>query len=222
MALNNNALTLLVTAKDHMDITDASQDTRVERLINVASEFIARYCRRTLVTTAHTEYVDGRGGNRITLKEWPILSGPALGATHPEVFIDNSSLFAASTVIDPLSYYVANQVSLIRVGGDNSSSGTTWNKGYRNIKVNYTAGLGIVNTGAVTNTFPADLEQACLDYVMWLFDMRNDRRVGRVNKSKAGESVTYINDIPPHITILLDPYVKFELPIEAPVGIGNR
>jgi hypothetical protein len=214
MALNANALTLLATAKDHLDIlvSDTSQNTRIERMINTASQFIARYCRRTLVTATHTEYIDGRGGNRIMLKEWPITGGPAAGGTKPAVYIDSDSVFGAGTEVDTGSYYVANGITLIRVG----EGGMIWPKGYRNIKVIYTAGYG------VAGTMPSDLEQACLDYVMWLFDMRNDRRIGRATKSKSGETVSFVNNLPEHIAEILEPYVKYELPVEAPVGILNQ
>ena len=222
MALNANALTLLATAKDHLDISDTSQDSRIERMINTASEFIARYCKRTLVTGTYTEYIDGRASNRLMLKEYPITGGPVTntaGDSTPQVWIDNSSVFGATSELDPDSYFIANGISLVRVGGTNAlSSGIIWPKGYRNIKVVYNAGLGTATAGDL----PSDLEQACLDYVMWLYDMRSDRRIGRNSKNKSGESVVFQSTLPPHIAELLEPYVKIELPVEAPVGVANR
>lgn len=224
MALNANALTLLATAKDNMDIevSDTTQDTRVERMINVASEFIAKYCNRVLVTGTYTEYIDGRSSNRIMLKQYPITGGPETfdGNPHPAVYLDNGGDFDAESQLDANSYFVANGISLIRKGcGTNSvSSGVIWPKGYRNIKVIYDAGLGT----AVGGDLPSDLEQACLDYVLWLYDMRSDRRIGRNSKNKSGESVTFQTSLPPSIAELLEPYVKVELPVEAPVGVANR
>lgn len=216
MALNANALTLLATAKDHLDIpvAELGEDSKVERLINTASTFIENFCKRKLATATYTEYVDGRSANRILLKEWPVLGGLADGGTKPEVWIDGDSVFGSGTEVDPDTYFVVNNIELVRVG----SYGGLWPKGYRNIKVTYDAGYGT----AVSGDLPNDLEQACLDYVLWLYDMGSDRRVGRNTKTKGDESVSFESRLPQHIELILEPYVRTEFPSGLPVGVRNR
>ena len=215
MSLKSNALCLLVTLKDHLDIpaSDTSLDSKLERVINVASQFIENYCGRVLVDASYDEFHDGRAGNRLLLKQWPITGGAAASGTKPEVFVDESGAFGSGTEVDPDTYWVANDIELIGT--------TVWPKGYRNIKVTYLAGLGTINTVAETNTLPSDLEQACLDYAEFIHTMNTDRRIGRSSKSKGDESVSFITDIPPHVTLILDKYIRHEFPSDAPVGVRN-
>lgn len=217
MALKSNALALLSAAKSHLDIpvVDTTQDAKVERFINTASQVFENYCKRKLTTATYTQYVDGRSSNRLMLKEWPVLGGAAAGGTKPEVFIDSSSEFGSGTELDPAGYYVANTFELLRIGG-------VWPKGNRNIKVIYNAGLGLVNTGLQTNTLPSDLEQACLDYVLWLYDSKSDRRIGRNTKTKGDESVSFETGMPATIAHLLEPYVRHDFTSDLSVGVWNE
>jgi len=216
MALNTNALTLLATAKDHLDIpvADLTEDSKVERLINTASQFIENFCKRKLVNATYTQYIDGRASNRILLKEWPVTGGASTNG-KPEVFIDNSSIFGAGSEIDDVEYDVASNIEIVRIGCARGN-GSIWPKGQRNIKVIYDAGLG------TTGTMPSDIEQACLDYVLWLYDMGSDRRVGRNTKTKGDESVSFETRLPPHIELILEPYVRSDFYSEIPVGVMNR
>ena len=92
--LNSNALTLLVTAKDHLDVapSNTDYDNRICRMINQASELIASHCGRVLVDSTHTEYYDGRRTNKLTLHQYPVTGGAATGG-KPEVFLGSSGSF---------------------------------------------------------------------------------------------------------------------------------
>ena len=211
MAIAANALTLLTTAKEHLEIPAATLtfDSTIERLINVASNLIARKCKRILLDTTHTDYFDGRASNRILLREYPVQS-------ITTIKVDSESIFASGSEIDASEFAIVDrETSVLRVNGG------IWSKGYRNIEVVYLAGLGVVSTGGQTNTFPPELEQAALDYVLWLYDMNSDRRIGRTSKSKGGESVEYEQRIPQSITDQIDHLIRFEFP-EAEVGVRNN
>ena len=210
MAVAANALTLLTTAKDHLNIPDATTtyDAQIERLINVASNLIAKKCNRILVDTTHTDEFDGRSSNRILLREYPVQSITSIA-------IDSNSVFPASSIIASDEYAIVDkETTVLRLNGG------IFPKGYRNIQIVYVAGLGVVNTGLQTNTYPPDLEYAALDYVLWLYDMNNDRRIGRTSKSKGGESVEYEERIPKSVVDQIAPYVRVEFP-ELEVGIRN-
>jgi len=217
MALNANALTDLATAKEHLDIpgADTTQDAKIERYINTSSQFFEGYCNRKFITQTYTEYQDGRGSNRIMLRQWPITGGPADGNTKPELSIDSKSLFGPDDVVDPSNYYVdsESEFELVMI---NDCYGS-FPRGTRNLKIVYEAGLGTV----AGDDLPPDLVNACLDHVLWLYDRANDRRIGRTNKSKGDENVTYEASTPQSILELLDNNYK-RWDFAPPVGVLNR
>ena len=216
MALKANALTNLATAKIHLEIpgADTTQDTKVERFINTASQFIESYCGRKFITQTFTEYQDGRLSNRIMLRQWPITGGPADGATKPELSIDSRSAFGVDSVVDVSNYFVDSEstfeIVLIGCGSNRFPRGT------RNLKIVYEAGVGTV----VGDDIPDDLVNACLDYILWLYDRQNDRRIGRTNKSKGDENVTYEVSVPKSIIDTLDENYR-RIDHAPPVGVLN-
>lgn len=201
MALNSNALVTLAKANSFLGTSGV--DTEIERLINVASQTIAKYCKRVLVNTDHTEYHDGRRTHVLQVREWPINGGPG-GAGKPDVFVDANSEFAADTELDADEIYVHEKGTLIYLRQG------TFQKGTRNIKVVYQAGLGV---GGDSASMPADLENACLDFVSWKYRQNADRRLGIEQKSKLGETVTYELGIPKFIRDQIEPYVRQEFPV---------
>lgn len=204
MALKANALVSLATAKDYLDIPtlDTSQDTRVERLINMASQFIQEYCNRNIITTSYTEYQDGRKNNQLILRQWP--------ASKPtDIRIDNSWDFAVSTQISTSDYdIVENMIVVLR--------NSFFPDGYRNIKILYSAGYGTI----AGNDLPSDIQEMCLQLVALYQNKRTDRRIGVKTKSKQGENITYVEDIPLDILTVLDRYKRYEFS-PANVGIAN-
>jgi len=213
MALNANALTLLTTAKDHLDVPVDNNlyDDRIERMINQASGIIAGHTGRVLVNATHTEIYDGRRSNRIILNQYPITGGSATGG-KPELWINSNGDFSGDPV-DPANYsFNDNEIVYIR----------GFSKGTANIQVIYQSGLGKIDSVAQTNTLPSDLELACLDTVLWLYTSNTDRRIGLTSVSKSDESAAYFLGLPPHIEAILDAnYTRLELPALAPVGVKN-
>lgn len=213
MPLNANALVLRATASTFLGITDGADpatDAETERLINAASETIAKRTHRILYTLTHTQFLDGSRTNKILLKQWPITGGPAAGATKPEVFIDGKSEFASGSEVDTDEYYVEEDIALVLVKG-------SFPKGTRNIKVVYEAGYGT----AVGANIPSDLENICLEFVQYLNQKHHDRRLGLQSKGKSGESVTYELGIPKYIDDMLEPYIRHDFSASnAPVTNG--
>jgi hypothetical protein len=214
MALNTNALTTVAVAKEHLEIPVAvvDQDSLVERLINSASDFFENETNRKLVTATHTDYQDGRSSNRIMLAQYPITGGPAAGG-KPELFIDNSSVFGSGSARDVATYFVDGDSEIILIGGD--TEGAKFPKGVRNIKIVYDAGIGTI----AGDNIPAHIVDACLDYVLWKYERQNDRRIGKTNKSKGDENVSYESDLPASIRSVLDKITKIDF--APPVGVLN-
>jgi len=188
VALHQNALTTVAVAKDHLSIPaiDTTQDSRVELFINVASDRVANYCERQIVAADVTDLRHGGQTNMLLLKEWPINS-------ILEVAIDNAGLFPASSVIDPASYRVIDEGTLLY--------NTSFPYGYANVRVKY--------NGGYTN-IPGDIQMSCLLFVEWLYRFRSTQNIGRTGMSKGGESVSILQDIPPIIRSLLEPHRRTE------------
>ena len=201
MALNSNALVTLATTKGFLGISDASLDSEVERLINTASQSIERITSRILVNATHTEYHNGRRSNMIQTRQWPITGGPSTNS-KPQIFFDDDGTgsFSGSEVDDSEYWVHEMQTQIIRRTGN-------WPKGYRNIKVVYTAGYG---AGGDSASMPSDLENACLQFVAWEFRQNNDRRIGVDTKTKLGETVRYTQGVPQFIMELIHPFIRQE------------
>jgi len=206
MALNSNALVTLANAKTFLGITDGSFDTEIERLINSASQSIERITTRILVNATHTEFHDGRRTNLIQPRQWPITGGASPNG-KPEIFLDDGTGdFPAATALDDSEYFVHElDTQIVKINGN-------WPLGYRNIKIIYTAGYGV---GGDSAAMPSDLEDACLQYVGWMYRMNNDRRLGLDSKTKLGETVRFTQGIPDFIELLVEPYKRQEFPMSS-------
>lgn len=69
---------LITLTRAKINIPDASSagadDNKISLLINAVSRAIQRYCRRDFVQTAYDELVNGSGGRRLILNQYPIIS----------------------------------------------------------------------------------------------------------------------------------------------------
>ena len=204
MALDANAMLTLAQGKAALEIPsgNTSRDTEIEELISEASTWIESHTKRLLAEQTITEYQDGRAMNRLITKQYPIIGGPAVGGTKPEIFDDPDWVYGTDTQIDTDDYEVTeDQLSI-------TLKKAFFLKGYRNIKVTYKFGVGLV-TGA-TNTFPRDIQLACKKLLQWLDLYDNSRRIGIRARAKGGESVSYEPGMPKLVDQLLEPYVRVE------------
>lgn len=189
MALNANALTTLNAAKDYLEIplANTAQDGRIERAINAASQMFERWTSRKLKLQSLTEQHDGKGSNTVVLSEWP--------ARKPtRVCVDSSWTFDPGDDLDDGDFDVFGEGTLVLRTG-------SFPRGTRNVRVEYQAGYEVV---------PADLEEACLLMVDFLYAHRNDRRAGIKAKTKNGETISYIDGIPTNVAVLLEPYRRMD------------
>jgi len=214
MALDSNAMLLLSQAKSHLGITGAGEDSRIEDLIAEASTWMESWAKRKLSIQTITEYQDGRAMNRILTREYPITGGPATGG-KPEIFQDGDWVFDSTTRLDEEDYDVSEDGLTITL------KNAFFSKGYRNIKITYEFGVGLVTTGTSTNTFPRDLQLCCKKLVEWLDLHRTNRRIGQRSKAKGGESVSYELDMPLLCQRILEMYVREEFNA-GNVGIRNQ
>jgi hypothetical protein len=210
VTLKENALVDLQAAKIYMSVPTDAYDEKIRMFINQASSMIESHTKRVLYSKEHSEYYDGRKNNRIIINQFPILGGSANG-NKPVLYI--SANWDYSTPVDPNSYNFTD---------DEIVYNSVFPKGTRNIKVIYRAGLGNVDENAGTNTFPEDLQIACLMTVDWLYSSSTDKRIGKSSRNKGDESVGYSFGLPQEVVEILDKgYTRDEMPTMGSVGVRN-
>lgn len=191
VALLPYALVSFNLGKAYLKIPDAytDDDDLIRFSINSATDFLESETQRFLgPRTGIVEYQDGRGQNVILLKQWPVNA-------LTEIRIDNSSLFLADTV-QPLADYalVDDNMALLRIN-------STFHRGYRNIKITYSAGYA---------TVPSDLQEAALWTMFWKFKTRNAGDIGRTTQTKEGESTSYSQEAPADVKNAIARYKRTE------------
>lgn len=201
MPLNSNALTDLATAKAYLKIpvSETGMDNMIEMFINAASDEIEHYCDRKLKAQNLVEYHHGRGNNSFLPYQFPINSITELSIDNDSKFID------PNTIVDPGDYVVTDH------GNSILYINQVFPNGYHNIKLTYNAGYAVI---------PSSLEHTALWIIAYYNRMREGQNIGRPNKSKEGESATYLQSLPTYILASLDKFKRSEFP-NIEVGIWN-
>jgi len=185
MALAVNALTTLAIAKDHLNIPASilDEDVTVERLINMASEYIERDCNRVFREITETVDVDSRAGSEVLLPRRPV-------SDISEVRVDSMRVFGADTILNATGFAFSVHGNLERLDGYFPFT-------RRGVRVTYTAGFA---------TTPYDLEHGCLMLVEYYYRHNQDRRVGTRSKTKREETIGYLEGVPVEISALWESY----------------
>lgn len=175
-------LTTLENVKAYGGIQDSANDESLDRLIDVASEYVATWCSREFSAITHSEVYDGTGNAKLVLRYYPVLSVQSLridGQTIPPRPAFNSNGY----VVDDL------KISLV---------GYRFTSGAQNIEVEYTAGFA---------TVPPDLEQAAIELVLQRY--RDANRVGLNSQSLGGENATFdVNSLSKFARSVLQQYKR--------------
>lgn len=187
------ALTSLADVKEHLNIPTltTTSDNVLLRMINSGSEMIETFLDRKIRQRTFTEYYDGRGNDRILLRQWPVVK-------PTELWNDPSGLFTdAGNQIDASEYETEGDpaVGVVLLNGQKFSKAT------RSIKVVYQGGYA---------TTPYVIAEAAILYVEFMFDMRGDRRIGISSKGKNQESTTFMGDLPEFVKNMLAPYQRLD------------
>lgn len=194
MAVNANALTTLAMARTYLKVptatVDAALDTMIEFFINASSEYIEKETDRKLKSQSITELQHGRKSNLLLLKQWPVT---AITSLH----IDAQGVYGSDTLIDAAEYRIADDSNSLLLMDQ------IFPNGYNNIKVVYTAGFASV---------PTDLEHACLWLVTWYDSLRNNKDIGRPQKSKGDESFQISQSAPKDVIDAITRYKRTEMP----------
>ncbi len=196
------ALTDLAAAKEHLGIpaTNVDFDDVVQRFINAATGKIETFCDRKFIRRSHIEYQDGFANDRILLAQWPADKPTELWIDPTGEFTDTQYQLAVDKYELDLSAR-GEGIGVVLTG-----SCKLFPKGRRNIKAVYTAGYADIAS------LPAEIEDACLWTVEFLYSMRNDRRIGVASKGKNQENSTFSGDLPEFVQKTLEAYKRTEWP----------
>ena len=198
MALNPNALTTLARAKEELEIPvlNTEYDTQIENYINGCSDQIELETNRSFRQQSYTHRLSGNGTRWVEFEQFPVIALTG-------VKVDKDWVFGASSVL-PVGTQtdVDKQTFLVRRGTCNE-----WPSDQpMNIEVEYTAGYG---DGSDPETLPEGIQQACIEYVRFIYLSQGDRRSGSTSKSKLGDSGSFeTGAIPFIITNLIKPYKR--------------
>ena len=174
--------------KAYVGITSPNSDPVIDAIIPKVSEFVKTYCRRTFVdyvNDALTETTHGGYGDKLTLKEYPVLnvSSVAFSEDYGQTYTD---------LVEYTDYVVDfNDATIIAISGD-------FPKYLNGYQVTYTAGY---------EDIPTDLKLAVMDLVTYY--IKNDMAVHSPKAPGTNSvQVEYITTsaLPAHIRRVLDMY----------------
>jgi len=167
-------LTTYATVKAELGLTDDTQQTYIERLINVASQKIENYCNRKFNLTTYTlERYTGDDTNKLALRNYPV-------AALTRVIIDDTEIVTSTLILDAIAGLIDYKDSLFY--SDTLKSGIAeYPELYqKNIQVTYTAGFA---------TIPYDLEEVCIKEVVSRYENKGTAKnlkswsLGNVSKT---------------------------------------
>jgi hypothetical protein len=168
-ATDESTLDLITIAEYKNAVSTTATDDTLDFLIGAASRMIENYCDLTLIEEDKTEYVDGHGFNYIQVSGRP--SSITTITLDPE---DDDDIEEVDGIV-----FGFNSTGLIYYRPD-SSEGSYFEEGYRNVKVEYTT-LG---------TIPDDLKQMCIFLVQNL-EMLNDTQQNVISKDVGDVKIKY-------------------------------
>ena len=119
MAIDDYALTTLHNAKDHLKVTDSTDDNIIERMIDAASGAIETYCGHKFLSQSYSEWYDGDGKSELFLNQYPVTDVTRVSVgIEDTVAVSNSSTDATRATVAVTS----TGVTLVIIGG--ASAGT--------------------------------------------------------------------------------------------------
>lgn len=143
----------LADVKTYFNITTSSEDAVLTALIAAASANIEQYCNRTFAQATYAETRNGNGADSIFVRQSPIVSVQS-------VLVNGLAVPAAADAQHDGFVFDGERIYIRSRSRYPSPSGVVWRfeRGVQNVQLAYTAGYA---------TIPADLNQACVEFVGW-------------------------------------------------------
>lgn len=175
-------LTTLANVKQWLNISGATDDALLTRMVSAASLFIENWLNQPILAQDFTVTFDGWGGRRKSLVGYPINSVAS-------VTVNGAAIPAAVGAMASGYIYSQSQILLRNY---------VFTDGVANCSITYNAGYA---------TTPKDVEQACIELVGLKYKTRD--RIGLSSKSMAGESISFFDtDMSDSVRSALRNYVR--------------
>lgn len=178
-------LCALSDVKTYLGIAASTSDTVLSALIPNVSALIENFCNRVFAQAAYTETRSGNGGNRLFLRNAPVT---AVSSVTVDGLAINQALNGTSSgyLFDDTTIYIRGcQV---------------FTRGVLNVAVAYTAGFA---------TTPADVNQACVEWVADKYGKRN-RQDKKSETLGTQQTQAYdLSDMPASVKSALQSYVRW-------------
>lgn len=203
MSIKAYALTTLQRLIDFLELKNLTdtQNTVLERIIDINTESIENYCNRRFQSTAHSQEVhDGDGSEFLQLLHYPVISTETF-TLEVRNSAENEDDWSS---IDSNDYFVSYKDGTIEL-----PNGRFFKNAPRKYRVTYTAGFVFDNV----STYLSDTEAGDVEFAMWKLcaDMWNKRKGSTgVASEKIGDySVSYGTKLlmeSPDVVGILDEY----------------
>lgn len=204
MSLNAYALTTVARYKSFAGISGVTQDTKIEYIINIVSDWVETFCDRRFIKTTYTEEIyDGNGYSKLLLRNYPVDSSSAFQIDERDSdFNDNHW-----SLVDSEFYFTDLNAGIVEC------IGRTFREVPQKYRITYTAGYLFDNVTGVTTLESAGIGD--LEYAVWKLITNVIQKGGNVSGIKAESignySVTYgdyqLMDL--DIKMVLDKYKRY-------------
>jgi hypothetical protein len=164
----------------------SNDDIVLTRLISAASAFFVTACACPILSQTYTELYDGKGGNRLYLRQYPVTAVASLSIhTLPT---------PAALAPGQTGWWLNGNVILLY--------GFTFTPGLANIAVTYTAGYA---------TPPQDVAEAVMELAGLRY--RGKERLGKTSEGLGGMATTSYaqKDVSPFVASVIARYTRANL-----------
>lgn len=176
------ALTTTANVKAYLGITVSTYDTLIDRLVLAAQAEIERFCGLAFDSASHTEYFDGNRKPSVVLTNTPVTAVASVSYRKDN---DEWTAYDATTYDWDADTGILELLSTAElwIAGADGLARRGFPKGNKAVRVAYTGGY---------SSIPADLQQACIELVAYMYggsaSARQARASGLVSESLGYES----------------------------------
>jgi len=181
----------LADAKTYLGVTNANEDDMLSMMLQSIRSQFDEYTGKTLLSAQKTEVKSGRGGDYISVNDWPVDDSAGMS-----VYFDPNGIFGAGTLIDSQYLSVDYDAGMIRYIG-----GAFW-VGHRNTKIVYTGPRGYT-----AGNMPGAIQLACMEMLGLIFQRRQDKQWTYTTRSRMEGTISLVTgEMPKIVKDLLEPF----------------
>lgn len=190
ITLNDNALVTLEDVREALMLedTETANDNFLTNKINRMSTRIESYCRRKFKAAFYTEVQDGDSERGDILVDNP----PIIWVSG--LWDDSDALYTSDSLIESGDYVLEKEEGAIRLTGIDSA----FSSGIQNVKVAYSGGY---------NEVPLDIQDACVEWVVFSYRKYQSKTFGFTSKSAPGGNIGVdMDSMPAYVKETLNSY----------------